>query len=119
MEEILALLNEIETEKGFPYFRQGSLSDEDYPDSFFTFWNFDTPNDKFYDNSERRFHELVQIGFYTNDASLIYSEMESFREKAKAKGFHATRATDAPSGKVNYLGRVCVITKTNELKQGG
>lgn len=119
MEEILELLNEIETEKGFPNFRQGSLSDENYPDSFFTFWNFDTQNDKFYDNEERRFHELVQIGFYTNDANLIYSEMESFREKARAKGFHATRPTDAPSGKDTHFGRVCVLTKTNNLKQGG
>lgn len=119
MQEILNLLEEIEAEKGFPYFRQGSLSDEDYPDTFFTFWNFDTPNDKFYDNEERRYHELVQIGFYTNDANLIYSEIDNFRERAKAKGFHSTRATDAPSGKDTHFGRVCVLTKTNNLKQGG
>lgn len=119
MDEIIALLEEIKEEKGFEYYRQGSLSDENYPSSFFTFWNFDTPNDKHYDNEERRFYELVQIGFYTNDANIIYSEMESFREKAKAKGFHCTRATDAPSGKDTHFGRVCVLTKTNNLIQGG
>lgn len=115
MDEILGLLNEIETEKGFPFYRQGSLSDNEYPSSFFTYWNFDTPNDKFYDNEELRFHELVQIGFYTSDANLVYSEMDSFRERAKAKGFHCTRATDAPSGKDTHFGRVCVLTKTNNL----
>lgn len=115
MDEILELLEEIKEAKGFDYFRQGSLSDNNYPASFFTFWNIDTKDEKFYDNEERRFNELVQIGFYTSNANLIYSEMESFRKKAKAKGFQCTRATDAPSGVDTHFGRVCVLTKINEL----
>ena len=95
---------------GLPYFRQGSLSDEDYPPSFFTFWNIDTPNDSFYDNKESRYILYVQIGFYTNNAKLIYSTLEDFMERARAKGFVIEgRPKDANADKDNYFGRVLYI----------
>lgn len=104
------------TEIGLPYFRQGSLSDEDYQPSFFTFWNIDTPNDSFYDNHETRYIEYVQVGFYTNDATKIYSGMDEFIEKAKAKGFVIEgRPKDANADKENYFGRVCYIRIINKI----
>ena len=91
----------------FPYFRQGSLSDKEYPNSFFTFWNIDTPIDSFYDNKETRFIIDVMIYFYTNDATLIYSVMDEFTRIAKAKGFVLrSRAYDAPADKEGYYGRL-------------
>ena len=106
MQELFNLFEEI----GLPYYRQGSMSDEDYQPSFFTFWNVDTPNDSFYDNAEHRFIEYIQVGFYTSDASKIYSVMEDFIERAKAKGFVLEgRPKDANADKDNFYGRVCYI----------
>lgn len=106
MQKLFNLFEEI----GLPYFRQGSLSDEDYKPSFFTFWNIDTPNDSFYDNAEHRYIEYVQVGFYTNDANKIYSVMDDFIERAKSKGFViAGRARDANADKADYFGRICYI----------
>lgn len=109
MQQLFELFEEI----GLPYFRQGSLSDEDYKPSFFTFWNIDTPNDSFYDNAEHRTIEYMQVGFYTNDARKIYSQLDKggeFYTKAKAKGFvFQGGAKDANADKKGYSGRVCYI----------
>lgn len=106
MKELFSLFDEI----GLPYFRQGSMSDEDYKPSFFTFWNIDTPFDSFYDNRASRYIEYIQVGFYTNDATKIYSVMDDFISRAEEKGFVIEgRPKDANSGKSDYFGRVCYI----------
>lgn len=109
MQKLFELFDEI----GLPYFRQGSMSDEDYAPSFFTFWNIDTQNDSFYDNAEHRYIPYVQIGFYTNDASKIYSQLDEggeFYTKAKEKGFvFEGRARDANADRADYFGRVCYL----------
>ena len=106
MQELFNLFEKI----GLPYFRQGSLSDEDYKDSFFTYWNINTPNTSYYDNNETRYIEDVMIYFYTNDAKLIYSKMDEFIEEAKKAGFVVTsRAYDTPADKDNYYGRLVRI----------
>lgn len=112
MQKLFDLFDEI----GLPYFRQGSLSDDEYEPSFFTYWNIDTPNDSFYDNHETRYIEYVQVGFYTNDARKIYSVMDEFITKAKAKGFVVDgRPKDANADKDNYYGRVCYIRIINNI----
>lgn len=113
MEELFKLFDEI----GLPYFRQGSLSDKDYPASFFTFWNIDSPNDSFYDNKETRNIEYIQVGFYTNDADLIYSQMNDFIDRAKEKGFVVQgKARDTNADKDNYFGRLVYIRIINKLE---
>ena len=103
-------------EMGKPYFRQGSLSDEQYQPEFFTFWNDNTPTDSFYDDHETRYIEHVQIGFYTNDAKKIYSGMDEFIEKAKANGFVLDgRPHDANADKDGFFGRVCYIRIINKI----
>ena len=114
MQKLFDLFDEI----GLPYFRQGSMSDEDYQPSFFTFWNIDTPNDSFYDNKETRFIEYIQVGFYTNDAAKIYSGMDDFIKKAKEKGFVIEgRPKDANADKDSYFGRVCYLRIINKLEE--
>lgn len=114
MQKLFELFEEI----GLPYFRQGSLSDEDYAPSFFTFWNIDTPYLRHRDNKAKEHAVYIQVGFYTNDAAKIYSVMDEFIEKAKSKGFVVEgRAKDANADKDNYFGRVCyirIIEKTEE-----
>lgn len=113
MKKLFDLFDEI----GLPYFRQGSLSDSDYPQKFFTYWNIDTPNTSFYDNKEHRFVEYIQVGYYTNNANEVYTGMDEFCEKAKAKGFVLQgRPQDADADKDNYFGRVCYLRIINNLE---
>jgi hypothetical protein len=117
MQQLFDLFNEI----GLPYFLQGSLSDEEYPASFFTYWNIDTPNDSFYDNAESRYITYMQIGWYTNDARKLYLQLDEdgeFYKKAKQKGFvFVGRAKGANADKKTYNGRVLylkIIHKTED-----
>lgn len=116
MKKLFDLFDEI----GLPYYRQGSLSDEDYKPSFFTYWNIDTPNDSFYDNKENSYIPYIQVGFYTNDANLIFSQLDEggeFYTKAKEKDFiFAGRAKDANADKKDYLGRVCYVRIKNKVE---
>lgn len=113
MKQLFELFNEI----GLPYYRQGSMSDADYEPDFFTFWNIDTPNLQIRDNKAKSYVEYVQVGYYTNNAENIYTVMDSFIEKAKAKGFVVVgRAKDADADRADYFGRVCYIRIINNLE---
>lgn len=106
MQELFDLFEEI----GLPYFRQGSLSDKEYPNSFFTFWNIDTPFIKFRDNNSKNYVEYIQVGFYTNNANLIYSQMDDFINRAKQKGFILEgKAKDTDADQDNYFGRLVYL----------
>lgn len=110
MRELFELFEEMGYKQAEGFFRQGSLTDKTYPDKFFTFFNIDSPADAHYDNALRRYHEYVQVGFYTNNASEIYSVMDDFIKKAKARGFIiAGMPRDANADKDNYFGRICYI----------
>lgn len=110
MQKLFGLFEEI----GLPYHRQGSLANQEYPPSFFTFWNVDTPPTKHRDNKLTQYNDYVQIGFYTNDANKIYSQLDvggEFYKKIKAsKDFVlAEMPQDADADDDNYFGRVCYI----------
>lgn len=111
MQRLFELFEEMGFRNAEGFFRQGSLSTENYPPEFFTFWNVATPQESHYDNELRRFNEYVQVGFYTTNAERIYSVMDEIIEKAKQRtGFTiAALPQDADSGKDNYFGRVCFI----------
>jgi len=96
---------------GLDYDRQGSYSDEDeYPSSFFTFWNYDTPEDGFYDNESNRAIWFWQIYYYTNDPSTLYSKMDEFIALAKQEGFIVEgRSKDIQSDRPDYPGRMTTI----------
>ena len=60
---------------GYPVFLQGSLNpDEEYPDSFFTFWVFQADEKKHYDDRPVSCEWGFWIYFYTDDPELIMSE---------------------------------------------
>ena len=110
MERLFELFEEMGYKQAEGFFRQGSLTDETYPDHFFTFWNIDTPNTQHRDNKAKEYTPYIQVGFYTNDAKKVYSEMDEFIKQAQLKGFAVEgRARDANADKDNYFGRVCYI----------
>lgn len=112
MQELFNLFEEI----GLPYFRQGSLTDADYAQSFFTFWNVDTTSIRHRDNDEKSFSEYIQVGFYTNDAQLIYSQMDDFINRAKEKGFIVSgKPRDANADKPDYFGRICYLRTLHNI----
>lgn len=114
-------LEEAFKEIGLEYARQGSYTDESkYPESFFTFWNADTPEGGFYDDKAHQAVWVWYIYFYTKDPSLIYSKLEDFIRIAKEKGFIPQgKPKDIASGEVNYLGRYVQMKYIEHYSTGG
>lgn len=105
-------LEEAFIETGLPYSRQGSYSqDRQLPESFFTFWNADSPEGGFYDNKAHTSTWMWYVYFYTSDPGKMYSELEKFITIAKEKGFKSdSRGKDAPSENPDYVGRYIRLT---------
>lgn len=114
-------LEEVFVALELPYFRQGSFSDdEELPESFFTFWNADTPEAGYYDNKAHSAVWFWYVNFYTKDASLLYTKLEQFITMAKEKGFiTAGKPKDIASGEPNYLGRYVQIKYIEQYSLGG
>lgn len=109
-------LEEIFEKIGLNYSRQGSYSDaSEYPPSFFTFWNFETPEEGHYDNDAHRAIWNWQIYYYTNNPATLYSTMDEFIRLAKEAGFIIEgRGTDIPSDRPDYPGRMITIKYIEE-----
>ena len=130
MERLFALFEEMGYKNAEGFFRQGSLTDETYPDEFFTFWNIDSPYLRHRDNKAKEHALYIQVGFYTNKAIKIYSskdengqiislsQIDDFCKRARSRGFIVEgEPKDANADKKGYFGRVCyirIITKTEE-----
>ena len=100
-------LEEVFERIGLPYSRQGSYSDEDeYPQSFFTFWNPNTKGGAFYDDKSHKAEWHWNIYYYTNDPATLYSRMDEFRRVAEEVGFIVEgRGYDIVSDRPDYPGR--------------
>lgn len=86
--EIEDLLIEILESFNVPVIRQGSLSDdEDYPETFFTFWNNLTEEGSFYDNENRSEMADYDVNVYSSDPSSVYTFLREAKKKLKQNGF--------------------------------
>lgn len=82
------LIDTLDQSFHFPIYLQGSLSDQDeYPASFFTFWNNYTDDNAFYDNSETEVIWDFDLNFYSNDPALVNSVLVQAKQILKAVGF--------------------------------
>ena len=92
---------------GYPIFKQGSLgADEEYPESFFTYWNNSADGHEFYDNKEHSTIWSFDLNFYSNDPSLIMTSLMKAKEKLKQKGFIVFgKGHDVMSDEVTHTGR--------------
>lgn len=100
---------------GFPVFLQGSLNDdEEYPPSFFTFWNFETPERAHYDNRPHRAEWGFWIYFYSNDPSAVDTTLAEAIKLLQEQGFVTDgKGEDVASDEITHTGRMvtCIITE--------
>lgn len=72
----------------YPVFLQGSINSADeYPDSFFTFWNFQTPEAAFYDDGATRAVWGFWVYFYSTDPRKVEEIPERARKALKSAGW--------------------------------
>ncbi len=101
------LISTLET-FGFPVFLQGSLSDSDeYPSSFFTFWNFETPEDSHYDNAPVRAIWGFWVYLYSDDPAIVDAKLIEAKEKLQAAGWTVEgKGQDVASDEPTHTGRM-------------
>lgn len=97
-----ALISLLET-FGYPVRLQGSLAeDEAYPESFFTFWNNDTPDGSHYDNNPISYVWDFDVNFYSTNPTLVNTVLLEARKLLKTHGWIISGkgydvATDEPT----------------------
>lgn len=101
-EQLISILKTL----GYPVFLQGTLqSTEDYPESFFTFENFDTPETAFYDDDANRAVWCFWIYFYSTSPELVESVPERARQLLKQNNFILNgKANDIAVDKPTHTG---------------
>lgn len=97
--------------RGFPVFLQGSLNpEEEYPETFFTFWNFETPEGAFYDNDAHSAYWGFWVYLYSEDPETVERETEAVRKLLKENGFILQgRGEDVDSGRETHTGRMLTL----------
>lgn len=108
----------------FQVLKQGSLSkDSDYPDSFFTWWNYDSDSKTFYSNKSYKECYLFQICFYScnplNKDWFVEDVMLLVISKLKENGFIINgEGFDIPSDKKSHTGRkiIALFEKKEEIR---
>ena len=107
--EIVVLLETLK----FPVFLQGTLNPNDqYPDSFFTFWNFSTPETAFYDDAANRAIWGFWIYFYSVDPALVETVPETARQLLKQNGYILQgKANDISVDRPTHTGALFTVYK--------
>lgn len=94
----------------YPVYRQGSLGDNPYPETFFTFWNSDESEHSAYDNDTASVDFTYMVNVYSTSPSLAYSVLDQARRALKTAGWIiATRGYDAASDEITHIGRGMLI----------
>lgn len=97
---------------GFPSHLQGTLGTEmEYPESFYTFWNFETP-EVHYDNNPIYAVWGFWVNFYSIDPGLVETETNEVIKRLRAGGWTvAGKGEDAASDEPSHTGRRITIYK--------
>lgn len=100
----------------YPVYLQGSINSlDDYPQSFFTFWNFDTPESAFYDNNANRAVWGFGVYFYSVDPALVQSVPEAARKLLKQNDYILQgKANDITVDKPTHTGAMFTVYKFEE-----
>ena len=97
----------------YPVYRQGSLSeDEAYPTTFFTFWNYDTPDHNHYDNDNYGWEWGFNVYVYSSDPEATYSLLDFARQALKEAGWVVQgKGFDVQSDEPTHTGRGINVIK--------
>lgn len=106
---------------GFPVFLQGSLnSAEEYPDNFFTFWNFDTPEAAYYSDNPTRAIWGFWVYFYSIDPASVETIAENARQLLKQNGWILQgKPQDIPTDAATHTGTFFTVYKFENYTEEG
>ena len=91
---------------GYDVYRQGSLTEGDYPESFFTFWNPDSPDHSHYDNETYGTEWNFSVYFYSTNPELTYSVISDARILLKQNNWIVpSQGFDVRSDRPSHTGR--------------
>lgn len=98
--ELLSSLN-------YPVYRQGSFANgQPYPESFFTFWNTDSPDHSHYDNADYATDWAFDVNFYSTDPEIMYSTIIAARILLKQNNWIIpSKGYDVVSDEPSHVGR--------------
>lgn len=102
MEDTLRVLLE---SYGYMVRRQGSMP-SNFPDTFITYWNTESPDHAHYDNRRYGTSWSFNIFVYSIDPELVYSLISSIRDLLIENGWVvSSRGYDAASDEPTHVGR--------------
>ena len=104
MEELL--IKTLELFK-YPILRQGSLNEEEeYPETFFTFWNNETGESSHYNNKPNNYIWDFDLNVYSNDPNKVSTLLLEAKSKLIEKGFIVSgKGYDIASDEPTHTGR--------------
>lgn len=73
---------------GLPVILQGSMSpEEQYPESFFTYWENEGDDLAHYDNETTAEKYNYDVNFYSSNPELVYTMLRKAKEKLESNNF--------------------------------
>ena len=92
---------------GYPVIQQGSLNeDEQYPETFFTFWNNSTDENSHYDNKPNNYVWDFDLNVYSSNPETVNSLLLEAKEKLIEVGFIVNgKGHDVASDESTHTGR--------------
>lgn len=102
---------------GYPVRKQGSLlSDEPYPDSFFTFWNDSADGSSYYSNTEGAILWQYSLNFYSTDPNKVTAKLLEAKALLNSAGWVVNGAGyDVMSDEPTHTGRGITALYRQEL----
>lgn len=93
---------------GYSVYLQGSFGDSDvYPESFFTYWNFETPEGQFYDNDPHSAIWGFWVYFYSSDPEKVEKVTNEMITRLRSNGVIVQgRGSDIDSDVDTHTGRM-------------
>lgn len=92
---------------GYPVMQQDSLNeDEQYPETFFTFWNNSTDESSHYDNKPNNYVWDFDLNVYSSNPEMVNSLLLEAKEKLIEVGFIVNgKGHDVASDEPTHTGR--------------
>lgn len=108
IEELITALEQY----GLKVYPQGSMSaEEEYPDTFLTFWNPDTQIVKYYDNTAVRSVWIFWIYVYSTSYTRVLSLMDQIQHDLRAQGYLIdSEGCDVASDLPTHTGRMISVS---------